>query len=46
MTLAKASLKFGVTAWQIGRILKKMGFGYKKKPLHMWKRVKKDEKNI
>ena len=46
MTLAKASLKFGVTAWQVGRILKKMGFGYKKKPLPMWKRVKKDEKNI
>ena len=46
MTLAKASLKFGVTAWQIGRILKKMGFSYKKKPLPMWKRVKKDEKNI
>ena len=30
MTLAKASLKFGVTAWQIGRILKKMGLAIKK----------------
>jgi len=44
-TLSGAGLKFGVTASQIGRILKKLGFSYKKKPFPMWKQVKKSEKD-
>lgn len=42
-TLAKAGIKFGITAWQVGRILRKLGFSYKKKPLAMWKQAKKKE---
>ncbi len=44
-TLAKAGIKFGITAWQVGRILKKLGFSYKKKPSPMWKQAKRSAKN-
>lgn len=44
-TLRVAGIKFGITAWQVGRILKKLGFSYKKKPLPMWKQTKKQELN-
>ena len=37
--------KFGVSIWGIYYWLKKLGFSYKKKPLPMWKRVKKRESN-
>ena len=29
-TLSTIGLKFGISAWQVGRILKKLGFRYKK----------------
>ena len=44
-TLSAAGIKFRITAWQVGRILKKLGFSYKKKPLPTWKQVKKREFN-
>jgi transposase len=44
--LSEAGIKFGISAWQVGRILKKLGFSYKKKPSPMWKQVKKSESNI
>lgn len=40
-TLSAAGIKFGITAWQVGRILKKLGFSYKKKRLPIWKQTKK-----
>lgn len=44
-TLSAAGIKFGISAWQVGRILKKMGFSYKKKRSPMWKQTKKKEKS-
>lgn len=38
--------EFGITAGHAGYLLKKLGFTYKKKPLHTWKQVKKEEMNI
>lgn len=38
--------KFGVSIWGIYYWLKKLGFSYKKKPLPMWKQVKKREGNM
>ena len=38
--------KFGVSIWGIYYWLKKLGFSYKKKPLAMWKQVKKRDSNI
>ncbi len=38
--------EFGITGSQAGRILKKLGFSYKRKPLATWKQVKKEEQNI
>ena len=43
--LKDLSKKFGVSIWGIYYWLKKLGFSYKKKPLAMWKRVKKRENN-
>ncbi len=37
--------KFGVSIWGIYYWLKKLGFSYKKKPLPIWKRVKKSANN-
>lgn len=34
---------FGVSVWGIYYWLGKLGFSYKKKPLPMWKRIKKSE---
>lgn len=33
--LSAAGIKFGVTAWQVGRILKKLGFTFKKTYTYM-----------
>ena len=38
--------KFGISASGVRYWLRQLGFSYKKKPLPMWKRVKKDEQNI
>ena len=45
-TLSRAGIKFGITAWQVGRILKKLGFSYKKKPSPMWRQAKKSVERI
>jgi len=45
-TLVEIGSYFGVSACSIYRRLKKLGFSYKKKPLAMWKQVKKNELNI
>ena len=37
--------KFKISAWHSGRILKKLGFSYKKKTSPMWKQMKKEEKS-
>ncbi|CAL7959281.1 hypothetical protein MIDIC_110055 [Alphaproteobacteria bacterium] len=39
--MSVAGIKFGITATQIGRILKKLGFSYKKKPSPTWQQTKK-----
>ena len=41
--LSEVGSKFGISGWHAGRILKKLGFSYKKKPSHMWKQMKKNE---
>lgn len=38
--------EFGISGWHAARILKKLGYSYKKKRLPMWKQVKRSEKNI
>jgi transposase len=43
--LSAYGIKFGITGSQVGRILKTLGFSYKKKASPMWKQVKKSEKN-
>ena len=45
-TLAETGNHFGVSACSIYRRLKKLGFSYKKKPLAIWKQVKKNDLNI
>ena len=36
---------YGITASQVSRILRKLGFSYKKKPFPMWKQVKRNGTN-
>ena len=43
--LSEAGIKFGITGSQVGNILKKLGFSYKKKPLPTWKLAKTSENN-
>ena len=38
--------KFGISGWHAGRLLKKLGFSYKKKASPMWKQAKKKERYI
>lgn len=38
--------QFKISAWHACRILKKLGFSYKKKALPIWKQNKTNEKNI
>ena len=45
-TLSQVGIKFGITGGQVGRILKQLGFSYKKNPSLMPKKAKKDELNI
>ena len=44
-TLVQIAEKFGISVRQVGRILKAIKYSYIKKPLAMWKRTKKKEKN-
>ena len=44
--LASIGNKFGISGWHAGRILKKLGFSYKKKPFRMWKQIKESEIDI
>ncbi|MBL3284920.1 IS630 family transposase domain protein [Rickettsiales endosymbiont of Paramecium tredecaurelia] len=37
--------RFGISSWHSARVLKSLGFSYRKKPLPMWKQVKKIERN-
>ena len=43
--LSDISSKFLISIGHAGRILKKLGFSYKKKPSPIWKQVKKSEMN-
>jgi len=43
--LADIGIKFGISGWHASRILKKMGFSYKKKTLATSKQAKKKETN-
>ncbi|PPE03667.1 IS630 transposase-related protein [Holospora curviuscula] len=45
-TLAEIARLFNVSICSVYRRLKKLGFSYKKKPLPMWRLVKKNEINI
>jgi transposase len=45
MKLKDASFKFKVSTWTIQYWLKELGYSYKKKPLTMWKQVRKREIN-
>lgn len=38
--LSEIGSRYGIKASQAGRILHKLGFSYKKKPLPMWKQAK------
>jgi transposase len=40
-TLSAVGIKFGITAGQVGVILKKLGFSYKKKPIATWRQMRK-----
>lgn len=44
--LLSVGIKFNITSSQAGRILKKLGYSYKKKRLPMWKRTERSEINI
>ncbi|MFP3018450.1 MAG: IS630 transposase-related protein, partial [Candidatus Tisiphia sp.] len=46
MRLQDIGKEFGIARSQTGRILKKLGFSYKKKPLATWKQVQRNELNI
>ncbi|WP_425362819.1 IS630 transposase-related protein [Candidatus Tisiphia endosymbiont of Hybos culiciformis] len=46
MRLQDIGKEFGIARSQTGRILKELGFSYKKKPLAIWKRVQRNELNI
>lgn len=46
ITLKDIGKKFGITGTQVGRILKKLGYSYKKKPLAIWKQVQRNDLNI
>lgn len=37
--------KFLISGWHASRILKKLGFSYKKNPSPIWKQIKKSETN-
>ncbi|WP_316354518.1 IS630 transposase-related protein [Candidatus Trichorickettsia mobilis] len=43
--LSEIGVRYGITASQAGRILRQLGFSYKKKPLPMWKLMKRNEIN-
>jgi transposase len=45
-TLQEISKEYGVSLWGIYYWIKRLGFSYKKKPLPMWKLVKKNVPNI
>jgi len=45
-TLSEIGKEFLISGWHVSRILKKLGFSYKKKPSHTWKLVKKSEMRI
>jgi transposase len=44
-TLKKAAQEFDVSIFTISFWLRKLGFSYKKKPLPMWKQMKRRENN-
>jgi transposase len=44
--LSELGGRFGISSWHAGRILKKLGFRYKKKPSVIWKQMSKSEQHI
>jgi transposase len=44
--LKEIGAKFKISAWHSSRLLKKLGFSYKKKPFPTWKRRQKSDLNI
>jgi transposase len=44
--LQELGAEFKISAWHASRILKKLGFSYKKKALPTWKQNKTNEKHI
>ncbi len=44
--LKEIGAKFKISSWHSSRLLKKLGFSYKKKPFPTWKQAKNDELNI
>lgn len=46
MRLQDIGKNFGISRSQTGRILKQLGFSYKKKPSAIWRQVQKNDLNI
>lgn len=46
MTLKAAAKEFNLSSFTISYWLRKLGYSYKKKPLAMWKQMKKRESSI
>ena len=45
-TLREIGKEFLISGWHVSRILKKLGFSYKKKPSPTWKLAQKSETHI
>lgn len=42
--LSEVGSKFGISGWHAGRLMRRLGFSYKKKPLPTWKQTMREEK--